>query len=288
MTIAVNSTILASDYNAIQTTVSNILGTGYGDRGYGQALLSNQVAAGNSITASQMANLRTDLSKIAFHQTNLQTTAPAVNVGGTILASDWLIYSGQATTLDTNRFNIAAEQATLQTGTTSTLASGTWNNNRLHQVTVTFSSADNARYFFNAGGEIRITASISGNPSSTTKGGRWQNLFNTAQAIRFRANSTLASGGTPSTSVGWYQLSTEQKIFDIIDSGTYSGNDWTINAVKSSSTVLLLNIHYRDDGSTGSIDEPVNGALTSTVLHFRATGSNVAVSAPTVQTTVNL
>jgi hypothetical protein len=290
MTIAVNSTILAGDYNAIQTTVSNILGTGSGDRGYGQVLSSNQVAAGNSITASQMQNLRTDLSKISFHQTNVQTTAPVVNVGGTILANDWLTYSTQATNLDTNRFNIAAEQATLTIGTTSTLASGMWNDNRRHQVSVTFSSADNARYFFNAGGEIRITASITGYTSPTTKGGRWHNLFNTAQTIRFRAHSTLASGGQPSPSVGWYTLTTgnETQIFTIIDSGTYSGNDWTINATKSSSTVLTLNIHYRDDGSIGLYDEDVDGTLTSTVQHFRATGSYVVVSAPTVQTTVHL
>jgi hypothetical protein len=283
MAIGVGNTILASDYNSIQSTVASILGSGSGDRGYGQAVSSGQVAATNTITASQMQNLKSDLDKIRYHQANAASTAPSVSAGGVIYASDWSTYSSQASTLDTNRLSIASEQATLTTGVNPQIASGTWNNNRTHIVTASFGSADIARYFFNAGGEIRIIPTMSGHSSSTTKGGRWNNLFTTAGSIRFRAYDTVASGGTGS-SIGWYNLSGTQQIFTIVDSGTYSNNDLTITASKTA-TVLTLNIQYNDDGSTGIIDENVDGTLTSTVSHYRATGSYVSVTGPTISTT---
>lgn len=283
MAIGSGNTILASDYNTIQSRVATILGAGSGDKGYGQAVSSSQVSAGNNITAAHMQNLKSDLDKLAYHQSNAQSSAPAVSVGGTITAANWSTYDSQSTTLDSNRFNIAAEQATLTTGVSPTITSGTWNNNRTHIVSVSFGSADQARYFFNAGGEIRISPTISGYSSSTTKGGRWNNLFTTAGSIRFRAYNTTASGGSASA-VGWYNLSGTQQIFSIVDTGTYTNNDLTITASKSS-TVLTLNIQYNDDGSTGNIDEYVDGTLTSTVSHYRATGSYVSVTGPTISTT---
>ena len=40
----VNTAILATDYNTIQSNVNNILGIGSGDYGYGQTVTSSQVA----------------------------------------------------------------------------------------------------------------------------------------------------------------------------------------------------------------------------------------------------
>ena len=42
MAIASGSLVEASDYNTIQTKVDSILGTGSGDKGYGQAVSSSQ------------------------------------------------------------------------------------------------------------------------------------------------------------------------------------------------------------------------------------------------------
>lgn len=281
MAIGSGNTILANDYNSIQTTVANILGSGSGDRGYGQGVSSAQVSPGQLITAAQMQNLKSDLDKIRFHQSNIASTAPSVSAGGTILASDWSTYNSQASSLDGTRFSMASEQATLTTGVAPTITSGTWNNNRTHIVSVNFGTSDAARYFFNAGGEIRISPTISGFSSSTTKGGRWNSLFTSSGTIAFRAYDTTGSGGS---SIGWYNLSGTQTIFNKVDTGTYSGNDLTITASKSA-TVLTINIQFNDDGNEGNIDNFVDGTLTSTVSHYRATGSYVSVASPTISTT---
>ena len=41
------SVVTASRYNAIQTKVANVLGTGSGDKGYGQSVTYSQVSAGD-------------------------------------------------------------------------------------------------------------------------------------------------------------------------------------------------------------------------------------------------
>jgi hypothetical protein len=280
MAIGVNNTILASDYNSIQSTVASILGTGSGDRGYGQAVSSSQVAATNTITATQMQNLKTDLDKIRYHQANAASTAPSVSAGGVIYASDWSSYSSQASSLDGTRFNLATEQATLSGAVTKSAANNSWNTSITHSFTVNFGSADAARYFFNAGGEIRVGPTITGFGGPTTKGGRWNSLFSTAGSIKFKANTTTSSGGSASA-IGWYNLSGSQQIFSIVDTGTYSGNDFTVTASKTSST-LSLTIQYNDDGNTGNIDENIDGALNSNVQYFTASGSYVNVAGPSI------
>jgi hypothetical protein len=272
MAIGAGNTILAADYNAIQSTVANILGTGSGDRGYGQAVASSQVAAGATITASHMQNLKTDLDKISYHQANAASSAPSVSSGGVIYASDWSTYSSQSSTLDTNRLNLSAAQASLVDGVAPTFTN--WNGTRTHVVTATFSSSEQARFFFNAGGQIRILPSQSGQSSSTTKGGRWNSLF-----------TNIGGNGVVINLSTWNSLTgSASQIAQYVDSGTYSGNDLTITASKTS-TVITMNISFNDDGTFGNIDENVDGTTTSAVKSYTASGSYVSVSAPSIATT---
>ena len=298
MTIGTGNLILASDYNAIQATVADVLGVGSGKTGYGQVVSSSQVTAGTStITATQMKNLRSDLSKISYHQINSNTTAPDVNAGGSILASDWSTYSSQATTLSASpeRFRLDSIQSTTTLGVNPTMSG--WNSTRTHSVTVTFASANDARYFFNAGGEIRITPSISG--QSSLKGSAWNSLFTTVGTVKFGALATTA--GVTGTIVGWYNLTNvttptptyPQTVFTYTGNVTYTGNIFTVKAYcnvadnsAGTASILYLDIIYNDAGTypTGSntFDENVDGTTTSTVSHYRATGSNVQVLAPTI------
>jgi hypothetical protein len=291
MTIGAGNSILASDYNSIQTTVANVLGTGSGNTGYGQAVSSSQVSIGNTITASQMQNLKSDLDKIAYHQNNAASTAPSVVAGGSITASDWSTYNSQATSLSSARFTLSSSQATTTDGVTPTMSG--WNSTRTHAVQVTFASANDARYFFNAGGEIRIVPSISG--QSTTKGNAWNSIFTSVGTVKFGYTATTA--GVAGSSIGWYDLtSTPQTILTYTSSGaTYVNNIFSITAScnvsnnsSGTATALSLTITYNDAGSyyTGSntFDENVDGTTTSRVQHYRATGSYVQVAAPTIST----
>jgi hypothetical protein len=293
MTIGSGNLILAADYNAVQTIVANVLGTGAS--GYGQTVASSQVTAGNNITASQMQNLKTDLDKISFKQTNAASTAPSVSVGGQMTASDWASYSSQATTLQTNRYILNVNQATTVDGVTPTFAN--WNGTRTHNVTVTFADAANARYFFNTGGEIRIVPSHSSSGSSTpnlAKGNAWVNFLSTIGTIKFGYTNTTA--GVTGSSIGWYGLtSSAQTILTSTSTLTYANNIFSVQAScnvannsTGTATVLTLVINFNDAGNftsgSNTIDEAVGGTTTSRIQHYRATGANVSVNAPTIAT----
>lgn len=77
MSVSKGATISATDYNDLVGRISNILGTGSGDTGYGQSVSSSAVTAEvDDVTAAQMDNLRSDMAKCYTHQ-----TGDAVTVG---------------------------------------------------------------------------------------------------------------------------------------------------------------------------------------------------------------
>ena len=298
---ATGDTIYLADYNAIQTIVASVLGTGSGSAtlstqsGYGQTVSSGQIAAGTNITASQMQNLKTDLDKIAYHQTNAASTAPSISAGGTIGYTEWNTYKTQADTLNTNKFTLNVNQATAIDGVSPTFAN--WNGLRTHTVTVTFADAANARYFFNAGGEIRIVPSHSSTgaaASDVAKGNAWANFLSTISTIKFGYTNTTA--GVTGSSIGWYGLtSSAQTILTSTSTLTYANNIFSVQAscnVANNNTgtanILTLIINFNDAGNFTSglntIDENVGGTTTSRVQHYRATGVNVQVNAPTIAT----
>lgn len=290
------SDILASDYNTIQSRVGTILGVGSGDKGYGQALASAQVAVGNTVTAQQMLNLKTDLDKISFKIQNSASTAPTVSVGGQILASDWTTYNSQSINFDgTTRFTLASQQASFEDPTGGRATNTNWNAKWTHKVNVVFASANDARYFFNTGSEIRIKPNNNAASSPITKGRAWQLLFAQlgTNGLRFRAHDTLASAGTIPANTGFYEIAnnnTDVQILFIQDSGTYSGNDLVVKVRKSADqTTLIFTMEYNDDGSFGATppgDEAVNGTTTSQVGWYKATSNPVnnyvTVLAPTL------
>ena len=81
--VTVTNIVTASDYNNLQSEVAKLLGAGSGNRGYGQTMTSGQVAQSQTITAVHMNNLKTDLDKIAMHQ-----TGAVAKTGPTLTGSD--------------------------------------------------------------------------------------------------------------------------------------------------------------------------------------------------------
>ena len=63
MAVATGDNITAAEFNSLQSRVSNIMGTGSGDSGYGQTLASAQVAVTDIVQATDMINLKTDIDK---------------------------------------------------------------------------------------------------------------------------------------------------------------------------------------------------------------------------------
>jgi hypothetical protein len=219
--------IEATDYNGFVSTtsganVNNVWSTGATDSGWGQSALATVSPAG-TITATQWASLVNTISSMASQTGTSITARSAPIAGNTINILDAL--NTDLTNITTNRLNAVANgsQFTGWTGTNSKTAAtsgASWTITFTN--TVTFASADSARYFFNAGGRIKIDVS----KTSTGDVGdpEWNDLANTlcgdiyitggtaTQTIagsNYTGTTKTGGTGTPTiltTTTGWYDL----------------------------------------------------------------------------------
>ena len=161
MSYAQNGLIQATDYNTLvgvspsstANTLNTVWAVGASTAGYGQTALA-QVSAGDVITAAQWANLINTTANAGSHQGTSLTSITAPATGGTVTYLSALPTNVQS--IYTGRNNASAQGST--TSNTATYGS-TWASALTFTHTVTFASGDAARYFFNAGGQIKITMS---------------------------------------------------------------------------------------------------------------------------------
>ena len=299
MTISSGSLVLATDYNNIQTTVSNVLGTGSGNSGYGQALDSSSKSTSDLIDADDINNLYTDIQKAHTHQQGSAssliaqvTTADVIEANNGVSFKGWTQYQTAANLIQTNRLTANAGQMTATAAkTTETKAAG-WNGSNNQIVTVTFASADARRYFFNSGGEIRISASVAA--GGNTKSVDWATMCSSSGTIKI-AEGSITKTGASGTLYGSYDEGTipdtSTKIMDRAGSGNYAENRWELYATNTSSTVITIENRFNDNdtgdqtGTGAAVDENVDRELTVNVGELRATGANVSVTSPTFSVT---
>jgi hypothetical protein len=161
MTYALYGNIQAADYNTLvggnPVTLSGALNTvwatGGTSAGYGQTALAN-VAVGNLVYAVEWANLINKTSNSASHQGTAITAVTAPVTGNTIAYNSAI--PTNLTTIYNSRLNAATQGAT--TANTTVFASQ-WSTALTFTNTVTFANGDAARYFFNSGGQLKITCS---------------------------------------------------------------------------------------------------------------------------------
>jgi hypothetical protein len=280
--------IAATDYNAIRSKIIAILGTGSGQQGYGQPIASSAVFAGNNITKAQWDLLRYDLVNAKVHQDGV---LPSIV---TIASGDFIGYGAgyPNTNYDSiaeqailNRFNIGGGQSVLSlasmTGQTATgviSRTGSWSTQSQCTLTVTFSTVDEARYFFNSGGKIRFTSTRAGG-SPTAQNNAWTDLLSTTVG-------TLNFGANTPEIVNFYTLTTSyQQWYTISSSTPYSANFYRIEAlcnctdptnVNGTASEITFRITWRDDYvdlGPPSPGDTADGTLSLTVEEFKATGS---------------
>ena len=161
MSYAQNGLIEASDFNNLvggnPTTTANQLNTvwatGGTTAGYGQTAVS-QVSGGDTVVATGQWNaLVTNTASSASHQGSSITSVTAPTAGSTVTYLSAV--PTNLTTIYSNRRNAASQGSTIA----DTATRGTsWQNGLTFTHTITFASGDAARYFFNAGGQIKMTA----------------------------------------------------------------------------------------------------------------------------------
>jgi len=311
MAAGVGQLIQVNDFNSIRTKINNVMGTG--TDGYGQALSSIDATNSTTQTATFWNNLRIDIAKCRGHQTgsnellNLLEPVSATPGAGQVQIISETVRSQYDTMADacvTNNRVCAVGQGSVESITNGVGTRTTnWRVKITHSVTTAFTSALEARYFFNAGGEIRFSGSRTGT-TSNTKSTNWTNLLSNMGTIflNHTLTGTVSGAASPGTgtAIGFYDLTTSNQQIYIKNAtaGTYAENNYRILARLNTAfgsgtepTSVIFTIEFTD-ADTGdqqggylpgpAVDEFVTGDLTSTVSMFRPSGGNVSVTGPTI------
>ena len=245
MAYEVGGIIEATDYNTLINGTNKLNTTwsvGTGDAGYGQTAITTKTA-GNTVSATEWASLVNKLNIVSTHQVGT-ATGDVAPVTGDVVA--FLASAGTSIdTVYTNRLNFNAQGSTTTDGGTShnpVDADGTAT--FTYTRTATFASADQARYFFNNGGELNLDLTAGANTGGTGGGAQLLSLITACGGVAdFRATTNggrTGSGETETTNnntIGYYDLTTSNQVISRVDESgaayTPYTSDWISVSVKS-------------------------------------------------------
>ena len=288
MTYSTGGLIQASDYNTLAwgsaaggTYVDNnnlavVWGTGTGRYGYGQNTSSfTQVSTAATVTAAQWTGLLGTMTTAKNHNGATFGTMAASVTAGTLISY-----------IDTVTNNLTALKAAsgvsagALSDSTPTAATGpaSWAASTTATHTVTFASADAARYFFNAGGTIKLTFSIEA--AGSTRNAEWNDLATKAGTVTFGYLNTTESGtGTPDTILnanngGYWNLTTSDVVhFKMLaDTAPYTTNyiqvaaKWSGTSANGGYPVITFTTTWADAYSNPFQEAVTQAAVTNLVV----------------------
>lgn len=283
-----NPQISAVDYNAIRDKIVSILGPGTASRGYGQTVTSSAVSQGEGISKAQWDNLADDLRSIKVHQDGIEPTLAqilpldVIQKGITFPNSN---YDDVIEAATLTRFNVGTTQSVI-TAKPGISRTGSWTSQSSCEITVTFGSANEARYFFNSGGKVRISSTRTGG-ATTPQNNSWTNLLTTIGIQSFGA-------GTPGAATFYSLTNAYQTFYQQSSTSSYSSNNYqlqaksnVVNNVGGTATVVYIKVIWNDayvdpDTLNPSYPNPVtihppgdtvDGTLSVIVEELKAAGS---------------
>ena len=276
-------TILDDEFNAFVASSSDpfgfnhFAGTGATVYGLGQPAIPTVAGGTTTIAAAQWNSLLAGIDNIANHTNDTMTARTAVTAGDTIA-----IKSAVAADLATLAASVAAgspNATAISAGSElqSSRASGRFAGSHIVEHTVTFANANNMRFFFNAGGAIRVNLTRNGNGggAKTGKDDSVDELiaamgnFDIAsvQSTRSGSGETLTTNGF---AIGFQDVTTSYQTVFLL---TQANGDYTSmtlkgeikgNATAGSTTNVTIKMTLTDadsgdgeftDGNTASVDQ---------------------------------
>lgn len=280
------------------TFVGSIAGTVLTVTSLTNAATNGMIVPGMTITGAGVSGGTTIVSLVSgspwgasvWTVNNSQTVSSTTMTGSVATVFPVNNYLSTVTALGLSRssIDIVGHAITVPKGSTSITFPGTlgtaWNARLDLLVTVTFTTANRARYFFNSGGLIRFTASrASGTVSSQNTS--WTNLLNTVNDNNFGA-FTPSSGLSPADNQSFYRLASaySTQYYSKSASSPYGSNRFQIFAscpgITNNSTGTANTIQFRvsfiDDYTDPGPPAPgdsVDGTFTVSVSTLEASGN---------------
>lgn len=307
--------IQAVHFNTFSDDTAFTYAVGDGDSGYGQTTFPLiNVAIGKIIEAQEWRDMVNAISVCGVHQGTVTTPNPFtglltdIEVGDFVQAHDQDPPSSKPVDLiDTialvqaNRLNYDPGSVSVLTDQLVSSRGAAWSNTIQHRFTVIFPTADQARYFFNSGGEIRVRGSRSGG-SATPQNTAWTSLLATFGTFSMSVHGSATTGTLDflNSGVGYFELTTGFQTMATVDGtppgGAYGTNSIVLEARTMDPTPVGANndngrrlefrITYTDAHSNVFFDT-VDGTITSNVDMQIAT-SPLTIAAPAFATVVPL
>lgn len=292
--------------NAV-ANINTIWGVGNGTYGYGQSTVLTAVNAGDIVTATQWSTLIARLNSILTHQSGAGSGITSPVTGATVTALSTL--STSITTAYNNRANFNNTRSAV---TSDSNRNGIWSSDApttFQQVrTVTFASADAARYFFNAGGRLQLKLSATG-AAGTTKELTWVTLISNLAAMNldFTTSGRTGTGATLTTdgsSIGYWDLTTtDQTLIRLTeDTAPYTTNTLDVLCRVAGAagtngglgTQVIFTVNYNDAATDSTMGPPswndnINLTINCNVDVYKPEAVNLSdvVGSVTVASTTN-
>jgi hypothetical protein len=209
--------------------INHIQGTGDGVYGMGQTDITT-VTAGDTITAAQWNSLFTQMNNAANHTNDSLTSSGGVTTGDSVT-----IKANLQTDLNTLAASVSggctsATAVSESSEKLSLVSSAVFDTSHIVEAVYTFAGGDEARWFFNSGGKLRVK--LTNNSTNSTGKDTSVNALITALGnfdIGSLASTRSGTGETVTTdglANGYHDLSTGYTtLLELTeDSGTYTGN----------------------------------------------------------------
>ena len=203
-------------------------------------------------------------------------------------------YDDWADNITTNRFTLATSESGTTAVTTSSRASA-WVSQCECVIQFYWTNANDARYWFNSGGKIRISAARSGG-AGTAQNTSWTSLLSAAGTQNF-GGAFPSAGTSPNDGTNWYKTTSSfQTFYTAQATGAYTSNNYRLQArcvdlpsnsggaAVSGEIRVLFTDGYTDSGAIGppGLNPPpgddIDGTLTVSVSTLFATGIMVPSS----------
>lgn len=286
--------VLASRFNTLKARVDKLLGPATETNsssadyrfGYGEAIGDNvaQSSSNDLIDALAYKKLYMNIQKVRYHQVGTAAfTAEAYKVGDYLsnLANTDKVEEAYtigletlATNMETDKLLLHSTQAEITVCDAAESQYNSWNGSINHIFTVTFTSAQARREYFNAGGKIRFQPSMSYS-GSQAKTLDWKNMLASIGSVDFGCVGTYSSNGFGQEYGGIgheIMTSSYQTAYFAQGGGVYNPNQYRIYAMELSDSVLQFKCEFNDP-SYGQPDENVLADVRNDTFFVRANGT---------------
>jgi len=267
-------------YTSTPSNLAYVWGVGNGQFGYGQTVtLISAVTGASTVTAAQWSGLVFTLNRALGHQSGAAAQlGSGANIGivaGATIAAFANVVTA-VTTINTNKLDFNSTRGATTTGSNLDKAYTTEGATMTHTITVTFDSADNARYFFNSGGRLSLVASQAGDFEQNAKETNWRDLINAVGTIHLdQLTSTRTGTGetltTNGSAIGYWDLTTSNQTLIRLtqDTSPYTDNYIDIFARVAGAagsngglgTQVIFQIDYVDGSADGGFNDGISGTV---------------------------